>query len=97
MPFSNCDIGIHIVLVEGGYLGQRIYSLCGQVVETFQYPSSPGKGKIRDSEVYFCVTRTNPSEHSRTAKHPVEQGPGQRGATVLLEGPSMAGRLPAGW
>jgi len=60
VPFSSCDIGSQIRLVEGRYPGQRIYSLCGQGLETCKFPSGPETCKIRDIEVYFYVARINP-------------------------------------
>jgi len=59
VPLSSCDIGSEIRLVEGRYLGLRIYSLCGQGLETFTFPSGPETCKIRDSGVYFYVARIN--------------------------------------
>ena len=59
VPFSSFDIGSQIRLVEGRYPGQRIYSLYGQGLEIFKNPSGPETFKIRDSEVYFYVDRTN--------------------------------------
>jgi len=59
IPFSSCDVGIQIRLVEGRYQGHRIYSLCGQVLETLKYPSSLEACNICDSEVYFYVTTIN--------------------------------------
>jgi len=62
--------------------GHWIYFLYAQGLEISEFSSSPETLKIRDSEVYFYVARTNREKLSGTTKNQGEWGPGQRGATV---------------